>query len=100
MTHPRDSLPVLDCIGAALEATCDAVMTLQSIDVLSNVREDGRVEEHVAEAILHLRHAIDELRDAQTRGQTGLALGFVLARDGQTSSRNGGSSQSSPRRTA
>lgn len=100
MTHPRDYLPVLDCIGATLEATCDALMTLQSINLLSSVRENGHVEAHVTEAVLHLRHAIDELRDAHTQGQTGLALGFVLARDSKNSGRSSRSGQSSPRRTA
>ena len=100
MTHPRDYLPVLDRIGVALEATCDALMTLQSIDVLPSMPENGTREGHVARAISHLRHAIDELRDAQARGQTGLALGFVLARDQRSSSGDGGPDQSSPRRTA
>ena len=81
MTDPRDYLPVLDRIGIALEATCDALMTLQSIEVPPRMPENGPREGHVAQAISHLRHAIDELRDARVRGQTGLALGFVLARD-------------------
>ena len=100
MTHPRDYLPVLDRIGVALEATCDALMTLQSIDVLPEMSESGDGEAHVAFAIAHLRHAIDELRDAQAQGQTGLALGFVLARDQRNWNRDGESGQSSPRRTA
>lgn len=83
MTHPRDYLPVLDRIGVALDATCDALMTLQSIDALPDMHEDGLVAGHVATAISDLRGAIDELRAAQNHGQTGLALGFVLARDGR-----------------
>jgi hypothetical protein len=81
MTHPRDYLPVLDRIGVALEATCDALMTLESIDVFPGMDEDAHTEGHVGQAVSHLRHAIEELREAQARGQTGLALGFVLARD-------------------
>ncbi len=100
MTHPRDYLPVLDRIGAALEATCDALMTLQSIDVLTSMPENDRREGQVARTISHLRHAIDELRDAQAQGQTGLAMGFVLARNQRNSTADGGPSQSSPRRTA
>jgi len=100
MTHPRDYLPVLDRIGMALEATCDALMTLQSIDVLPSVPDNGNGEGHVARAVSHLRQAIDELRDAQARGQTGLALGFVLARDQRSSSGDDERDQSSPRRTA
>ena len=97
MTHPRDYLPGLDRIGAALEATCDALMTLQSIDAPPGMPEG---EGHVARAISHLRHAIDELRDAQAQGQTGLAMGFVLARDQRNVTADSEPGQSSPRRTA
>lgn len=100
MTHPRDYLRVLDRIEVALETTCDALMTLQSIDVLPGISADGNGTGHIARAASHLREAIDELRDAQARGQTGLALGFVLARDQRSSSDDGEPDQSSPRRTA
>jgi hypothetical protein len=100
MTHPRDYLPVLDRIGAALEATCDALMALQSIDVLPAMPENAQGDGHVEHAISHLRHAVDELRDAQANGQTGMALGFVLARDQRSSTTEDEPGQSSPRRTA
>jgi hypothetical protein len=100
MTHPRDYLPVLDRIGAALEATCDALMALQSIEVLPTMTESEEGEAHVERAVSHLRHAVDELRDAQAHGQTGLALGFVLARDQRSSKNDDEPGQSSPRRTA
>jgi hypothetical protein len=100
MTHPRDYLPVLESIGVALETTCDALMTLQSIDLLPSVDHDKRVDGHVAGAISHLRQAIDELRKAQAGGQTGLALGFVVARRLHDSTAGDGLDQSSPRRTA
>ena len=100
MTHPRDYLPVLDRIGVALDATCDALMTLQSIDALPDMHEDGLLKGHVGQAISHLRGAIDELRQAQNHGQTGLALGFVLARDGRSPDGGASPDQSSPRRTA
>jgi hypothetical protein len=100
MTHPRDYLPVLDRLGAALEATCDALMALQSIDVLPTLLESEPEDGHVERAIAHLRHAVDELRDAQAQGQTGLALGFVLARDQRGLTSDGEPDQSSPRRTA
>jgi hypothetical protein len=100
MTDARDYLPALDRIGEALEATCDALMALQSIDVLPATPENGHGEGHVAQAAAHLRHAIDELRNAQPQGQTGLALGFVLARDQRNSSGDVAPGQSSPRRTA
>jgi hypothetical protein len=100
MTHPRDYLPVLDRLEVALEATCDALMTVQSIDVPPSIPEDRNGEGHVARAIAHLRCAVDELREAQTDRQTGLALGFVLARDERRSTAEGEPDQSSPRRTA
>jgi hypothetical protein len=100
MTHPRDYLPVLDRIGAALEATCDALMALQSIDVLPAMPKSEHGDGHVERAVSHLRHAVDELRDAQAQGQTGLALGFVLARDQRSLTTDGEPDQSSPRRTA
>jgi hypothetical protein len=100
MTHPRDHLPVPDRVGMALEATCDALITLQSIDVVPNTPVEEGGEGHVARAIAHLRHAVDELRDAQAQGQTALALGFVLARHQRTSAGDAESGQSSPRRTA
>jgi hypothetical protein len=100
MTHPRDYLPVLDRIGAALEAACDALMALQSMEVLPGMPESEPGEGHVERAVSHLRHAVDELRDAQAQGQTGLALGFVLARDQRSLNGDGEPDQSSPRRTA
>src|SRR2546421_308971 len=100
MTHPRDYPVVLDRIGIALEATCDALMTSQSIEVLIDVRADDPALRHVADAISHLRQAVDKLRDAQAQGQTGLGLGFVLPQDRCNPSDNGTTNQSSPRRTA
>ena len=97
--HPREYLPVLDRIATALDATCDALMTLQSLDLLATAPDGQRVDGHVARAISHLRYATDELREAHTQGQTGLALGFVLARDCRAPSGDVGL-QSSPRRTA
>jgi hypothetical protein len=100
MTPPRDYLSSLDRIDAALEATCDALLTLQSIEVLPGVPEDAPGEGHVAQAISHLRGAIDELRVAQSQGHAELALGFVLPRDHGESSGEVGTGQSIPRRTA
>jgi hypothetical protein len=99
MTHPRDYLPILDHIEAALEASCGALMTLQSID-FSPTRDGDGMHGHVAEAIYSLRHAIDELRSAQSRGASGLALGFVLARGRRGSGPEVEPDQSRPRRTA
>ena len=100
MMHPRQYLPVLDRIGAALDATCVALMTLQSIDALPADDDRERVGGDVAQAISHLRQAIDELRNAHMHGQTGLALGFVLAPGVRDLRQDAESRQSSPRRTA
>jgi hypothetical protein len=99
MGHPRDYLPILDHIEAALEASCGALITLQSID-LSAARDSDGLHGHIADAIFSLRHAIDELRSAQSRGASGLALGFVLARTRRGSGEDSDPDQSRPRRTA
>jgi hypothetical protein len=100
MTHPCDYLPILDRFGVALESACDALITLESIDVLPIMDSDTRAERHIAQAISHLQQAIEQVREAQAQGQTGLALGFVLARDRHSSGEDGQTDQSSPRRTA
>lgn len=100
VTHPREYLPVLDRIEMALDAACGALMTLHSVDLPSAIGDAGRMEAHVAQAISGLQHAIDQLRDAHMQGQTGLALGFVLARNSSNSCGHEGFGQSSPRRTA
>ena len=98
--HRREYLPVLDRITTALDATCDALMALQSLDPLAAAGDGKRVDGHVGQAISHLRLATDELREALTQGQTGLALGFVLARDCRNPTDDEELDQSSPRRTA
>jgi hypothetical protein len=89
VTHPREYLPVLEGVEMALDAACGALMALQSIDVRCTAGDSQGVEGHVAQTIWHLRRAIDELRDAHTKGHTGLALGFVLARDAHNSNGEG-----------
>ena len=94
MTHPRDYLPVLDDVEAALEASCGALVTLQRVHVELGHRIDlTGIQAHIAHAEANLRVAIEELRRAHSRGTSGLALGFVLARRGR-------GRQSRPRRTA
>jgi signal transduction histidine kinase len=74
-------------------------MTLQSIDV-AGLQDGNGMRGHIAEAIYSLRRAIDELRDAQSRGASGLALGFVLARGRRNAAVEIDPVQPSPRRTA
>jgi hypothetical protein len=85
MPHPRDYLPTLDRIEAALEASCGALVTLESIN---SVARDGSDEPdamggHVGLAIRSLRDVIEELRLAQSNGACALAIGFVLKGNGR-----------------
>lgn len=103
MTHPRDYLPALDQIEVALEATCGALVTLESIS--SHVDPQASVpdgmQEHIEAALRALRGAIEELRSAQSDGATGLAIGFVLERDSEPDGKGTpDAGQSNPRRTA
>jgi hypothetical protein len=84
MHHPRDCLPALDRIEAALEATCAALMTLESMNPGSVDAIGGAAgtEAHVQLAISRLRDAVEELRLAQSDGSSALAIGFVLKRKG------------------
>ncbi len=80
MAHPRDFLPVLDRIEAALEASCGALVTLESInsDAASGSDDRDGTAGHVGLAIRSLRTVIEELRLAQNNGACLLAIGFVL----------------------
>lgn len=103
MHHPRDYLPALDRIEAALEASCGALVTLESLnlgaaDGLSDL--DG-MQGHVGLAITSLRDAIQELRLAQSNGSSVLAIGFVLKGNSREPGPvKPGTGQSKPRRTA
>jgi hypothetical protein len=102
MTHPRDYLPALDRIEAALEASCGALITLESLGcgATDGVGDTNGLQEHIGRAIRALRTTIDELRAAQSDGAGALALGFVLK--GPAGVRGAGppAGQSKPRRTA
>jgi len=103
MTHPRDYLPALDHIEAALDASCGALITLQSTRGAPTDRtyDADRMHAHVAQAVDSLREAIEELRSAQSRGMSGLALGFVLKRNRHApAGAQSAGGQSKPRRTA
>jgi hypothetical protein len=70
--HPQTS----DHLEAALEASCDTLVTLQLIR--SRGGDDvGGAEGHVTRAIRSLRRAIAELRLAGAQDANALALGFV-----------------------
>ena len=100
MTPRRDYLPALDGIEAALEASCGALITLESLG-RGATRPAGKadgMQEPIAQAMRSLKQAIESLRAARTDGTGALALGFVLKRDG--SAAWGEAHQSKPRRTA
>lgn len=103
MHHPRDFLPALDRIESALEASCGALVTLESLNpgAADGLRDADGMQAHVGLAIESLRGAIEELRLAQSNGSSALAIGFVLQGNGRP--RRGGEAeagQSKPRRTA
>jgi hypothetical protein len=106
MAHPRDYLPALDRIEAALEASCGALVTLESInpDALEGPDNPVGMRGHVGQAIRSLRQTIEELRLAQNNGACALAIGFVLKGNGRVPRAveppPSDPGQSKPRRTA
>jgi hypothetical protein len=69
----------LDHVYSALEATCDALMTLESVAVaLGDRGGEAGVPVHVAQAIASLRRAIRDLRLARGTEESAVALGFVV----------------------
>lgn len=102
MDHPRDYLPTLDQIEAALEAACGALITLESISpgASRGLDDADEMQRHVGLAIRSLRQAIEELRLAQSNGSSALAIEFVLNTRAPRGSAEPGPSQTKPRRTA
>jgi len=102
MHHPRDYLPALDRIEGALEASCGALVTLESIKgAADGLRDADGMEAYVALAIESLREAIEQLRLAQSNGSSALAIEFVLEGDRRPRAAvKADSGQSKPRRTA
>ena len=103
MTDPRDYLAGLDRIEAALEASCGALITLESLNCRAHQaggKADG-MQDHIAHATRSLREAIESLRAAQSDGTDALALGFVFKRDRPATPGSWPEpGQSKPRRTA
>jgi hypothetical protein len=103
MKHPRDYLPALDRIEDALEASCGALIALESISCPASdpTYEPDGIQEYVDLAIRSLRETIDALRSARSKNIDGLAVGFVLQRS-EDAARHGTREvgQSRPRRTA
>lgn len=80
MSHPHEPSSEPEYLQKALEAACDALMTLESERILSGGRREKPTEAqmHVAQAAAALRHAINELRLAHDRNASSVALGFVV----------------------
>jgi len=100
MSDPDDSRPTPDYVQNALEASCDALMTLESIrTVPAGDGSEPGAQLHVAQAIASLRHAISELRLAHDHDASMVGLGFVVKTvPGRPQNRRG--RQARPRRTA
>ena len=82
MTDLPERNSAVEHYEAALEATCDTLITLQLVNAAAAAGEEiGDVEEGINGAISSLRSAIAELRLAHTEEQTARVLGFVLASD-------------------
>jgi hypothetical protein len=88
-----------DYVQNALEATCDALMTLETIRAAPGPRS-GSSELQVAQAIASLRQAIIELRLARGEEESAVALGFVVRTSPQRRAKRRPVPQARPRRTA
>jgi len=97
MNDPPDPGTVSDHLDAALEASCDTLVVLQSIRALG-ADDVGGGEGQLTRAIKSLRRAIAELRKARREQPAALALGFVM--DTPSGGRDPAGAQSKPRRTA
>jgi hypothetical protein len=103
MTRADEPTPSADHLESALEASCDALITLEAIPSTSGSEagDRPRTRLHVAQAIELLRRAIAELQLAHNVDGPGLALGFVLRAERERSvGRANPDAQASPRRTA
>jgi hypothetical protein len=77
-----------DDVEAALDASCGALMTLQSMRMQAQDSAASALTEqvHVQHAIDSLRQAILELRMARRQVASAIALGFVIASPGARTS--------------
>jgi len=103
MTQPDDCRPAPDHFQTALEASCGALITLESIyaQTAHGPIDGSTLQPQLTEAIESLRQATAELRLARDDEPSALALGFVL-RSARGGSRAGSrpTRHPSPRRTA
>jgi len=91
----RVGSPAPDHVELALEESCSALVTLESISARGDpAAEPLPVYAYVHQAIESLRRAINELRLSRSQSSSPIALGFVMAPPRRKRS------QSRPRRTA
>jgi hypothetical protein len=67
-----------DHVQNALEATCDALMTLEAIGVVEDAAGSPGKRVRLAQAIASLRRGVTELRLAHGADESVVALGFVV----------------------
>ena len=77
MNDPLDHEAGPDHLDAALEASCDTLVALQSIRALGADEIKG-AEGQATRAIKSLRRAIAELRKLRRQHADALSLGFVI----------------------
>jgi hypothetical protein len=97
-TSPTDTSRVLDRLDAALEASCGALVALESKRQCAT-ELDGDLDDVTAEVvrtIRRLREAIAEVRSLSGAHASAVAYGFVSG----TQSASPGEAQIRPRRTA
>jgi hypothetical protein len=83
MTDLPESQTAVHHYEAALEASCDTLMTLQLIraSAASSSARIGEVEDQITRAINSVQRAITELRLAHTERRSPFLIGFVLGKD-------------------
>jgi hypothetical protein len=99
MSNPGSRNQV-DGVQLALEAICDALVTLESICADNSCGESQHL--HLVQAVSWLRHSVAELRLVNAETASILALGFVCEPENESDSQRAAEErgQSSPRRTA
>jgi hypothetical protein len=81
MSLPYDSSLDPDRLQTALDASCYALMMLQSLDLAPGASEVCAAHRHLRRATESLRCAIEELRLAHGEEPSMVGLGFVVRTD-------------------
>jgi hypothetical protein len=78
MSLPHDSSLDPHRLQTALDASCDALMMLQSLDPAPGASEVCAAHQHIRRATKSLRCAIEQLRLAHGEEPSMVGLGFVV----------------------